>query len=555
MKNNTRKILLALLLVFVMMMGIFSVTSFAEESAQGIKTYYFSNNKGWSEVYVHHWVDGGDGTAWPGDAATYLGKNEFGEGIYSIDVPADRTHIIFNNGDNGEQTVDIMLSTVSDDGFYLAENVNGKWTVGTYPFKMSNVIPDDGTGDPGIGGGGSLEDYPDVEGLELAIGDYYLCGWLNGGAYGIEGDSSNLGENKFVDGKLSVTFNEQSYVVIKDANNNSYWTQSYIQTQIGTFHNAAVTGAGEKMMVPAGRVDFTLYKGENDTFVLTYESKGHTGGTEGDPENAPDFDSYDKITVYLGNGLEWKNPMVYVWYRDETGADYPYTTWEGSIELEIDENYYYYLEIPSICNYIIFRSSDKQTADLVIPTGDTMLFDNVANEWVKKDSYKPLPPHSDTEKNVTVAVKNDAGWEDVYCYYWSVTGVEPLQWPGLPMERGEDGYYYIEIPEGNGYVIFNNGRTEDDLKRQTADLKIPTDDNVLFNNEVNSWAYLKLEANQPSTDVKPENPDSGNDGNTPVTPDTPKGELSFLQKLAYQLLLWLRSMEDFFKNMFAGNKA
>lgn len=553
MKNNTRKILVALLLVFVMMVGIFSVTSFAEESAPETKTYYFSNNKGWSQVYVHHWIDGGEGTAWPGEAATYLGQNEYGEGIYSIDVPTDRTHIIFNNGDNGQQTVDIMLSTVTDDGFYLDQNVDGKWTVGTYAFNISNIIPDDGTGDPGAGSG-STEANPDVEGLELAIGDYYLCGWLNGAAYGIEGDSANLGDNKFVDGKVTVTFNEQSYVVIKDANNNNYWTQSYITATTGTFYNVN-TGAGEKMMVPAGRVEFTLYKGEGDTFVLTYESMGHTGGNEGNPEDAPDFDSYDKITVYLGNGQEWKNPMVYVWYRDQNGADYPYTTWEGSIELEIDENNYYYLEIPSICNYIIFRSADKQTADLLIPTGDTMLFDNVTNEWVKKDSYKPLPPHSDTEKNVTVAVKNDAGWEDVYCYYWSVTGVEPLVWPGLPMELGDDGYYYIEIPEGNGYVIFNNGNTAEGMTLQTADLKIPTDDNVLFNNEANSWAYLKIEANKPSGDVTP-NPDNGNNNNnTPETPDTPKAELSFLQKLAYSLLLWLRSIEEFFKNMFVGNKA
>jgi hypothetical protein len=279
---------------------------------------------------------------------------------------------------------------------------------------------------------------------------------------------------------------------------------------------------------------------------------GHTGGTEGDPENAPDFDSYDKITVYLGNGLEWTDPLIHIWYRDENGLDYPYTSWENDLALEMDEDYYYFLEIPSICNYIIFRDSKgtQQTIDMQIPTGDKMLFDNVTSEWVKKDSYKPLPPHSDTEKNVTVAVKNDAGWENVYCYYWSVTGVEPLVWPGLPMERGDDGYYYLEIPEGNGYVIFNNGNTEEGKLLQTADLKIPKDDNVLFNNNTNMWEYLKLEANQPSTDVKPENP-----GDNTNTPDTPKGEMTFLQKLAYSLLLFLRSIEDFFKNMFAGNKA
>ena len=51
-------------------------------------------------------------------------------------------------------------------------------------------MPGGGPCDPGAGSGTNVPgDIPDVEGLELAIGDYYLCGWLNGGAYGIEGDA------------------------------------------------------------------------------------------------------------------------------------------------------------------------------------------------------------------------------------------------------------------------------------------------------------------------------------------------------------------------------
>ena len=551
MKINTRKILLALLVVMTLLVSMATITASAADDS----TVYLNPGNDWiggdARFAIYTW-GGAAGEKWIDMV------DSDSDGIYEGVVPAGYSNIIFcrmnpaftenkwNTGSETDdnkpvwnQTVDLTLYaggtfTITDPwGTGDGKGANGTWEGGEVVGGTTPPIVDAGT--------------PDVEGLELAIGDYYLCGWLNGAAYGIEGDSANLGDNKFVDGKLTVTFNEQSYVVIKDANNNSYWTQSYVTATTGTFYK----GAAEKMMVPAGRVDFTLYKGEGDTFVLTYESKGHSGGNEGDPANAPDFDSYDKITVYLGNGLEWKNPMIYIWYRDDSGADYPYTSWENSLELEVDENNYYFLEIPSICNYIIFRDATSQTADLVIPTGDTMLFDNVTKEWVKKDSYKPLPPHSDTEKNVTVAVKNDAGWEDVYCYYWSVTGVEPLVWPGLPMEKGADGLYYIEIPEGNGYVIFNNGNTEEGKTLQTADLKIPTDDSVLFNNDTHNWEYLKLDANHPSTTPTP---DTTPDNNEPETPDTPKAEMTFMQKIAKALLLWLRQMEEFFKNIWPFGK-
>ena len=69
-------------------------------------------------------------------------------------------------------------------------------------------------------------------------------------------------------------------------------------------------------------------------------------------------------------------------------------------------------------------------------------------------------------------------------------------------------------------------------------MKIPTDDNVLYNNATDSWSEMYLDANHPALD---------DDGN--VIP--PK--MTFLQKMAKALLLFLRSIEDFCKGIFKKN--
>lgn len=564
MNKNTRKILLAVIVVMTLLASLATITVSAADDS----VVYFVPGNDWmgGDARFAAYVWNNTGNAWIDMI------DEDGDGTYEGTVPAGYNNIIFcrmnpaftenkwNTGNETDdnkpvwnQTADLTLYaggtfTITDPwGTGDGKGANGSWEGGeVVEGTTPPVIVDPGT--------------PDIEGLELAIGDYYLCGWLNGGAYGIEGDSANLGTNKFVNGKVSVTFNEQSYVVIKDSANNSYWTQAYITETTGTFYNSN-TGVGEKMMVPAGRVDFTLYKGANDTFVLTYEAAGHTGGTEGNPEDAPVWEDYELKTIYLGNSKEWFLPRAHVWYRDEDGLDYAWTTWEEDIEFEIDENFYYYIEIPSICNYIIFRDNNgEQTADLPISTSDATLFDNGTGNWVKKDSFKPAPPPSDIEEAVTVVLKNDAGWAQPYVYYWSLNGTASVTWPGIEMEKGDDGLYYYTIPDGNYFVIFNNGIMEDTdpAFRKTADMKIPTDSKVLYNNAVlensdanddKNWEHFVVKEN-PEDNTDPEQPGT-NDPQQPGNdnPEQPK-EMSFLQKLALKLLLFLRSIEDMFKGFF-----
>lgn len=73
------------------------------------KVVYCINSANWESVYVHSWIDGGATTTWPGYPMTKTGETVNGFDVYKATVEADYTGVIFNNNDNGSQTVDLQI--------------------------------------------------------------------------------------------------------------------------------------------------------------------------------------------------------------------------------------------------------------------------------------------------------------------------------------------------------------------------------------------------------------------------------------------------------------
>jgi hypothetical protein len=70
---------------------------------------------------------------------------------------------------------------------------------------------------------------------------------------------------------------------------------------------------------------------------------------------------------------------------------------------------------------------------------------------------------------ITVSVKPAEHWTDVYLYVWDDSQSALAQWPGLPMTKGTDGWWTLEIPTGYTNVIANNSYATGE---QTVDLKM-----------------------------------------------------------------------------------
>lgn len=93
-------------------------------------TITFTNNRNWGNVNCYYWSEADTTmTAWPGTQMTYSTTNDFGEKIYTIEIPSSVDHIIFNDG-SGSHTVDI--SVTGSAKYYISGGSGSACTVETW---------------------------------------------------------------------------------------------------------------------------------------------------------------------------------------------------------------------------------------------------------------------------------------------------------------------------------------------------------------------------------------------------------------------------------------
>ncbi len=113
------------------------------EELVGNRTIYFTNSGNWTTVNVYSWYDPINiiTTGWPGDAMTAVEDN-----IYSCVVPLDAPYIIFNDGTN--QTDDLEIPALSE-GLNMYDFATGSWGVyGTVEPAPGDVPEDTEATDP-----------------------------------------------------------------------------------------------------------------------------------------------------------------------------------------------------------------------------------------------------------------------------------------------------------------------------------------------------------------------------------------------------------------------
>ena len=294
---------------------------------------------------------------------------------------------------------------------------------------------------------------------------YYLMGNING---------SDYSENGFVfeDGELTVTFEKDSYVVVRDDGGNEYWTNGYYANASSlVLYNTKTYGdkiSANKMHVPAGvELTFHLIDNGNGAMTLSYSTE---------------VQRYGPRTVYFDNSnYGWENVYIYHWAAGFTGPNpwpgVPMTKVEGSDTL-------YTFVVPSDANMVIFNngisqgSGAYQTGDMVVP-GDGYVFKN--GTWsVYGEGSGEVDPGLPTTK--TVYFRDTAGWGTAYIHYWN-TGSD-TSWPGLQMSlvEGETDLYCIEVPMATSNLLFHNN-----AGTQTSDLTIPAEVDPPLYNYANGW--------------------------------------------------------------------
>ncbi|MBQ7415968.1 MAG: VWA domain-containing protein [Oscillospiraceae bacterium] len=111
--------------------------------------------------------------------------------------------------------------------------------------------------------------------------DYYLFGYINGANYACEGDYSHMGQYKFVNGKLTATFAENSYVAVKKSGNTAWYMTQGWQGEVSSatlYDTSAGFANADKLYIPGGiEIEFTLTENADGTLTLSYAPvKGET---------------------------------------------------------------------------------------------------------------------------------------------------------------------------------------------------------------------------------------------------------------------------------------
>ena len=284
---------------------------------------------------------------------------------------------------------------------------------------------------------------------------YYLNGWINDADY--QGTDDRFG---FKDGRLTVTFEKDSYVYVRDENNVQYWINGYagnLATSAMLFEQSALTTA-DKLRVPGGiEVTFTLVDNGAGAMILSYATSTTQAGER---------------TLYFDNtATGWDE--VYIYYWSEVNGQMQ--IWPGVKMDRIGDTQLYKYVVPADAEQVIFNNGQggagNQTGDMLIP-GDGYVYNNgVWSEYGKTDDTDML----------TLFFDNVDGWENVYAHYWHYTSLTDSSqsmgtaWNGVPMTKveGTGSLYTIQVPKEMTMVIFNDG-----TGNQTADLQILGDNST-----------------------------------------------------------------------------
>lgn len=91
-----------------------------------------------------------------------------------------------------------------------------------------------------------------------------------------------------------------------------------------------------------------------------------------------------------------------------------------------------------------------------------------------------LPVGAWAADTTTVYCQPPEDWEQCLVYWWGVKWAP--DWPGVSMERNDEGIYYYEVPSYAQGILFNNGQGQ-----QTGDLQVPQDEYAQYLVDDRCW--------------------------------------------------------------------
>ena len=213
----------------------------------------------------------------------------------------------YNYGHNGEITADGTYDVYfrpngdgGEDWFHNLIYVAGEAPATTEESTTEAATTEESTTEA------TTTDVPATEVTEIELtGDYYLVGYIDGADYYGK-------DNKFADGKVTITTSATSYFIVTDGTNYFMTTGWQGEVTEATLYNADLLGAdADKLMAPAGELTFTLKAYSDGTYKLSYTAEAAPTTTEASTTEEPG------TTPIVGAGAYYIVGTMNNWQLDE----------------------------------------------------------------------------------------------------------------------------------------------------------------------------------------------------------------------------------------------
>ena len=438
------------------------------------RTTYLVDAAGWGKANCYAWITGGaNNSAWPGVAMKDAGEFE-GHKVYSYEVPASMTNVIFNNGTTQTDNLTFTPYAYFNNSTKAWVNVD-KPQPTPEPTKPTpeptkptpeptkptpeptkptpEPTPEETTTEP-IPEGKVLLGDADQDG-EVSVMD----------ATSIQRAKASL-VTLSAKGKIAADVDRDKDISVIDATAiQRYKAQIANPHKIGTYIGADTPDEPTPEPTPE-----ETQKPTPQPTKPTPEPTKPTPEPTPVPTPEPTVDPGKTTnTIYVDMGYQC-TATAYYWADGSTGPN----AWPG-VQMTHVSGSIYSIEVAKEYNKIIFSNNGQSQTDNLEIQGDNYIFNMSSKTW---SPYTPGPTPPPVPGGY-VYFKDSSNWGNIHAYYWSDSNIGMTTWPGLPMESVGNNVYKIAIPSDATKVIFNNGGNG----QQTGDLDIQV--GKLFDN--GSW--------------------------------------------------------------------
>lgn len=205
-----------------------------------------------------------------------------------------------------------------------------------------------------------------------------------------------------------------------------------------------------------------------------------------------------KQRIYFNNTAGWSTVKAYSWYMNGSDAFKGLGEWPGTNMTKIGTSNYYYIDVPTASNYIIFNNdSGTQTDNLTIDASGNNLYTFSNNLWSEYGVASAI--------TVDVAIRPNNTANTIF-----VTGESSYKWSkyALPLTTAKMTTVYVKATSwSNAYVSYD---PNDPLSMVTNGSYV----DINGNSSTSKTGYFKLSVPLDSTFIFKPNSGTDNAGST-----------------------------------------